>query len=117
MLTFGKITIGSRAEVERLESERDEWQMRAEVLARMVRERTPAPKRRTWPAVLATVWVLLAGVFLGGAVIPHKNDAPVLAQNLPACIGQARYAHPVEGNQYQELVNALYACDVYGGDA
>ena len=31
----------------------------------------------------------------------------------PGCIGKARYEAPIAGNQYQELVNALYACGVY----
>jgi hypothetical protein len=31
----------------------------------------------------------------------------------PGCIGKARFEAPIAGNQYQELVNALYACGVY----
>jgi hypothetical protein len=35
------------------------------------------------------------------------------SSDVPACIGKARYEHPIAQNQYQELVNALYACGVY----
>jgi len=31
-----------------------------------------------------------------------------------SCIGSARYSSPIPDNQYQELVNALYACEIYG---
>lgn len=71
------------------------------------------PGRRRWPSLLAGAWLLVIGVILGGTAVPHAQNRPQI-NDAPACIGKARYQHPVHGNQYQELVNALYACGIYG---
>ena len=56
-------------------------------------------------------------------VLPRFEIRPLSAEegggyliefpDYPGCIGKARYENPIRGNQYQELVNALYACEVY----
>jgi hypothetical protein len=61
--------------------------------------------------MLAAV-MLAAGATLGALTLSVGQNTG-LAPDYPGCIGQARYEAPIEGNQYQELVNALYACGVY----
>jgi hypothetical protein len=98
-----------------IELERDEWRKRAEAAAtrRPVREHVVKRGSRRVRALTAS-WLVTIGLLVGGAAIPRANDAPTLREDYPACIGKARYEHPIQGNQYQELVNALYTCDVYG---
>lgn len=72
----------------------------------------PKPKPKRWPSVLAGIWLVVIGVVVGGAAVPHIHDRPTLS-TVPACISKARYEHPIADNQYQELVNALYSCEVY----
>jgi hypothetical protein len=102
--------LGSRLAA--VEHERDEWRKRAEAA---VTPRTEYVVRRTsrWVRALAASWFVTLGLLVGGAAIPRASDRPTLHEDYPACIGKARYEHPIEGNQYQELVNALYACEVY----
>jgi hypothetical protein len=56
---------------------------------------------------------VVVGLLVGGLAIPRASDTPRLTRDYPGCIGKARYEEPIDGNQYQELVNALYACGVY----
>ncbi len=103
------------SELDALRAERDEWRRRAES-ALSDDQTTPAhrPARRSGRLIrglfatsfLAVVLVLSAGLLVGRSAATSLPD-------YPACIGKARYEHPVHGNQYQELVNALYTCDVY----
>lgn len=74
-------------------------------------------KRRRKGVVLGfTTWAFVIGLLIGGSAIPQINDDPVIQENYSECISQARYSDPIENNQYQELVNALYACEIYGAD-
>jgi hypothetical protein len=68
--------------------------------------------RRTRPLLAAGV--LAAAVAAGSLTLPTRTDGAA-GPDYPGCIGKARYEAPVDGNQYQELVNALYACGVYQG--
>ncbi len=65
---------------------------------------------RTLSSLFAATAVA-ASVALGAFVLPGRTQGA--SPDVPGCIGKQRYEHPVAGNQYQELVNALYACGVY----
>lgn len=60
---------------------------------------------------MLAAFVVTASVALASFAMPGRthNASP----DVPACIGKARYENPIHDNQYQELVNALYACGVY----
>jgi hypothetical protein len=103
----------SRSKLSALEAERDEWRRRAEASpARAVRQYVVMRGPR-WARLLAAVWLVALGVLIAGVAIPEANDRPALRPDYSGCIGKARYEAPITGNQYQELVNALYACGVY----
>jgi hypothetical protein len=66
--------------------DRDEWERRA----RHAAERTLLARRMIVPAaaqrsgfavVLAGMWLVVIGVFVGGALIPHHDDRPTLASS------------------------------------
>ena len=112
-----KLPIAPRSEVELAQFELDEWRRRAE--SRLGEDDPPArssrPARgrrrlRRLGSLLAAV-VVTGSVALASFAMPGRthNASP----NVPACIGKARYENPIRGNQYQELVNALYVCGVY----
>lgn len=127
MLRFGQIVIARRSEIAQLEAETEAWKARAEAMVAelaLIRARQfdPPPKpsldlRNKWPTVMRGAWILIIGIIVGGLAIPHHYDRPSLSPDLPTCIGQARYKHQIPDNQYQELVNALYSCDVYGASS
>jgi len=100
--------------VARLEWERNEWQRRAELAAAKppvvvpVRVRLPL-----WRRTLAVSWLLIIGVLVGGVAVPHANDRPSLAPDYTGCISSYSYQHRIPDNQFQTLVNALWACEVY----
>jgi len=106
--------VSPTSELEAVRAERDAWRRRAEAVLREepvtewdVRRRSGGRVRRLLgTSFLTVVFVLSAGLLLG------RQDATG-APDYPGCIGKARYEHPIQGNQYQELVNALYACEVY----
>ena len=110
-----RLPVSPRSEVDAVRRERDAWRRRAESA---IHEETPEPeygvvrrsririRRLLATSVLAVVAVLSAGLLLGRSGATRLPD-------YPTCIGKARYEHPIHGNQYQELVNALYTCDVY----
>lgn len=120
-LAFGPVTLVSTAKVEGIEHERDQWKLRTNQLADRVaaleREQRglvdarPRPRRTIWATTLTVCWLLVAGLFIG--VMVPKAQGPTVLPDAGDCISQARYEHPVEGNQYQELVNALWTCEVY----
>jgi len=81
-------------------------------------EETPVPghgvvrrSRNRIRRLLATSFLTVVAVPSAGLIFGQPGAARL--PDYPACIGKARYEHPIEGNQYQELVNALYSCDVY----
>ena len=102
-------------ELRRLEAERDEWRRRAESALRHAppsQTRSPRSRRvrlRAVPVLLAASAALAA--VLGGSTLVERPGGA--RPDYPACIGRARYENPIVDNQYQELVNALYACRVY----
>ena len=100
------------ARLSAVERERDEWQRRAESAVRPA-TRYVVVRRSAWTRLVSAVWLLALGLLVGGVALPRANDAPTLQTDFPACIGKARYENPIQDNQYQELVNALYTCDVY----
>jgi hypothetical protein len=104
-----------RSRLAAVERERDEWRRRAETVPT---RRTEYVVRRPpiWVRLLGASWFVTIGLLVGGAALPRANDTPIIREDYAGCIGRARYEHPVTGNQYQELVNALYACDVYEGE-
>jgi len=105
----------TRRDVDDVRSERDEWRRRAHMaLAATVTAPQPAvvPRRRLrMSRLLAGVSAVVLG--LGLAAAPIAREGEQLRPDYPRCIGQARYEHPIDGNQYQELVNALYVGNVY----
>jgi hypothetical protein len=107
-----RLPVAARSELDTIRSERDEWRKRA--------ESAPTPsaeyvvlRRSGWAKVVSASWLLVLGLLVGGVAVPRASDAPTLTSDYPGCIGKARYESPIAGNQYQELVNALYACGVY----
>jgi hypothetical protein len=110
-----RLRVVSRSELERARSEREEWRKRAQ--ARLLEEKATAEPRRSrrrlgrsLPLFLSSLLVFAVG--LGAVTLPHRSGKTG-RPDYPGCIGQARYQDPIEGNQYQELVNALYACGIY----
>ena len=106
-----QLTLGS--ELDALRAERDAWRRRAESSLRW--DGTIVPRRATsstarFERLTATVLLGLVMV-VGAALLLGRQEGA--RPDYPGCIGKARYEHPIEGNQYQELVNALYACEVY----
>lgn len=76
-----------------------------------------AKARRNWRGIAATAlslfWIFAIGTMVGGVIIPHKNDAPTVEPDYSGCIAQQIFKNPIPDNHYQELVNALWACNVY----
>jgi hypothetical protein len=112
-----KLPIAPRSEVELARFELDAWRRRAE--SRLGDGDPPAhpsrPARRRSRArrlgsLLAAV-VVTGSVALASFAMPGRTHSA--SPDVPACIGKARYDNPIRGNQYQELVNALYACGIY----
>ena len=110
-----RLPASPRSELDAVRRERDAWRRRAqsalheeppELERGVVRRSRNRVRRLLATSFLAVVAVLSAGLLFGRPSAARLPD-------YPACIGKARYAHPIEGNQYQELVNALYSCDVY----
>jgi hypothetical protein len=98
-------------------SELDEWRRRAE--SKLGEGDSPArPDRPARRASLTrkvgsvvTASMVTASVALGALSLPGRTHSA--SPDYPACIGKARYENPIDGNMYQELVNALYSCGVY----
>jgi hypothetical protein len=110
-----RLPVAPRSELERARLEREEWRRRAEA-PRQAAQFCPAParspRRSKWPLPLVVGSVLAFGFGLGAVTLPDGSGGAVRT-DYPGCIGKARYEAPIAGNQYQELVNALYACGVY----
>jgi hypothetical protein len=112
-----KLPIAPRSEVELARFELDAWRRRAESKlgdadpsahsSRPARRRSRA---RRLGSLLAAV-VVTGSVALASFTMPGRTHGA--SPDVPACIGKARYENPIRGNQYQELVNALYACGIY----
>ena len=111
-----RLPVSPRSELDALRRERDAWRRRAEWA---LHEETPEPERGVVRRsririrrLLATSFLAVVAVLGAGLLLGRPGGAARLP-DYPACIGKARYEHPIHGNQYQELVNALYSCDVY----
>ena len=110
-----RLPIAPRSDLERARAEREEWRRRAEApreAAPPDPPSQPSPRRSRWPLPLVVGSVLAFGFGLGAVTLPDGSGGAVRT-DYPGCIGKARYEAPIAGNQYQELVNALYACGVY----
>ena len=112
-----KLPLAPRSEVELARVELDEWRRRAE--SSIGEGNPPAPtsrpgrrrrRLRRLGSLLAAV-VVTGSVALASFAMPGRTHSA--SPDVPACIGKARYENPIRGNQYQELVNALYVCGVY----
>ena len=109
-----KLPMSPTSELHATRAERDAWRRRAEAALREGRGGERGAPRRSGRFVrrlfgasfLAVVLTLSGGLLVGRSTAARSPD-------YPACIGKARYENPIQGNQYQELVNALYTCDVY----
>lgn len=111
-----RLPVVPRSELERLRAERDAWRNRAELsLAVSHAPTVRRARRRRRPGAaqaLLAGCMLVSGVALGALTLAPSSGT-ALEPDYPGCIGKARYEEPIRGNQYQELVNALYACGVY----
>jgi hypothetical protein len=67
--------------------------------------------------LLAALWLVVLGLLVGGAAIPHADDAPSLREDYEACISTARGELPSQGDPYEELVSAMHACGVMDAGA
>jgi hypothetical protein len=101
-----------------LEFERDEWRKRAEAAA-VPRTRTEyVVKRGSFAArLLAALWLVVLGLLVGGAAIPHADEAPSLRNDYDACISTAEADLRSQSDRYEDLVSALHACGVYDAGA
>jgi ferric-dicitrate binding protein FerR (iron transport regulator) len=114
-----RLPLVPRSELSLAHSEVEEWRRRAESKSMLGEDDTRAPvsrhvRRRSRSrrlGQLLTVFVVTAAVALGALLLPARTQSA--SPDYSGCIGKARYERPIEGNQYQELVNALYACGVY----
>jgi hypothetical protein len=112
-----KLPLAPRSEVELTQFELDEWRRRAE--SRLDADDPPAHSRRAGRrrrrlrrlGSLVAAFVVTGSVALASFAMPGRTHSA--SPDVPACIGKARYENPIRGNQYQELVNALYTCGVY----
>jgi hypothetical protein len=113
-----KLPVVPRLELELAQSQLDAWRRRAETMlhkgdpeAHVMR---PARRKRSlrtaWSVLIAVV--MAATVAVGALALPGRTGGAA-SPDYPGCIGKARYENPIQGNQYQELVNALYACGIY----
>jgi ferric-dicitrate binding protein FerR (iron transport regulator) len=101
----------------RTRSELEEWRRRAESLLAAETAAPPSSRgarrgsraRRLGSVVTASV--VTVAVAVGALLLPGRTHSA--SPDYSTCIGKARYERPIDGNQYQELVNALYACGVY----
>ena len=111
-----RLPVVSVSEVELARAERDEWRRRAELVALELGRPRPASVRPArwprWSRTFVAISILVLGIALGSIVLPGSPHGAI-RPDYPGCIGKARYVAPIHGNQYQELVNALYACKVY----
>lgn len=107
-----RLPVAPRSELDTIRSERDEWRRRAES-APSAKTEYVVLRRSHWAKLVSASWLVVLGLLVGGVAIPRASDAPTLTRDYPGCIGKARYESPIADNQYQELVNALYACGVY----
>ena len=108
-----KLQLTPSSEIDALRAERDAWRRRAESSLPwdgMIVPRRATSSKARFERLTATV--LLGLVMVAGAALLLGRQEGA-RPDYPGCIGKARYEHPIEGNQYQELVNALYACEVY----
>jgi hypothetical protein len=107
-----------RSRLAALANERDEWRKRAEAAARP-RTRTEYVVRHGpfGARLLAALWLVVLGLLVGGAAIPHADDAPSLREDYEACISTARGELPGQGDPYEELVSAMHACGVMDAGA
>ena len=110
-----KLPLTPSSEVDALRAERDAWRRRAESSLWGDSARTAPRLARSSKARLERLvaTVLLGLVMVVGAALLLGRQEGTRPPDYPGCIGKARYENPIEGNQYQELVNALYACEVY----
>ena len=111
-----RLPLVPRSERALARSEVAAWRRRAEsVLAEDVPARIERPARRRSRVrrlgSVATATVVTAAIALVALTLPARTQSA--SPDYSTCIAKARYEHPIEGNQYQELVNALYACGVY----
>jgi hypothetical protein len=111
-----KLGLVTRAELAEVQRERDEYKkqtiaLESRIAALELLTSRKTTKKRRWPAFLTGLWLLVIGVFVG--VLVPKGESPQLQPDYANCISDARYNAPIAGNQYQELVNALYACEIY----
>jgi len=91
-----------------------ELEQRISALEVLMRPRKLTFRQRVfskWAVVITAFWLLAIGLFIG--VIVPKADKPTLEPDYAACISQATYNNPIPENKYQELVNALYTCNVF----
>ncbi len=113
-----RVPVVSRVEHEAVCAERDAWRLRAEAALTDVTGDEPptAPPARRWRGraarPLVATSLVAAGLAVGTLGLSGSSNA-VSVPDYPGCIGKARYEEPIAGNQYQELVNALYRCGVY----
>jgi hypothetical protein len=113
-----KLPLAPRSEVELAQFELDEWRRRAESRLGdgdpLARSSRPGRRRRRLRRLgsLVAAFVVTGSVALASFAMPGRTHSAA-SPDVPACIGKARYENPIRGNQYQELVNALYVCGVY----
>lgn len=106
-----------KREIERLQWEAAEWRKRAELAAAKppVVVRVEKPRLPLWARVNVAFWLVVIGLMIGGVAVPHASDAPTLEPDYGACVS-SRSAQPnfyPQASQYQKLVNALWACEVF----
>jgi hypothetical protein len=66
--------------------ERDDWERRARQAAQRATDARraklpPAARRSVLAVAIVGTWLVIVGIFVGGAAIPHHDDRPVLTSS------------------------------------
>jgi hypothetical protein len=91
-----RLPVVARGQYEAAVRERDGWELRARLAAQRALDAQPttlptaARRRSAFAIAIAGMWLLVIGVFVGGAVIPHHDDDPTLTSRPAVTLASAR---------------------------
>jgi hypothetical protein len=91
-----RLPVVARGHYEAALRERDGWELRARLAAQRAADARQAivpaapPRRSRLAIAIAGLWLVVIGVFVGGAAIPHHDDEPRLASGTDAVRASAK---------------------------
>ena len=112
-----RLPIVRRSELDHMRNSAQAWQNKAIWTTDRLRElESTRAQERKWHRfrqITVALWMLvLTGVVVGSLFFANENG-PVV-QNPSSCVQNYQSSNPIPGNKYQEIVNALWECGVYG---